>query len=152
MLDVAHHHNITKYHRHHIATCSLSLITITNQSPLVINKGCSAFSNTSNSWHDSILQAPILLQSSIYCQFLCQLLLIDFPAEICALLGCYAASGGNALPPSGDSLSVPSSGVNISDSYHRLRKIPEERSLTPRHTHTPAAVPFLKQLPLFDLL
>ena len=66
--------SITKYHRHHIAICSLSLITITNQSPHVINKGCSVFSNTPNSWHDSISQAPILLQSSIYCQFLYQLL------------------------------------------------------------------------------
>ena len=31
-------------------------------------------------------------------------------AENCALLGYYAASGGNSLPPFRDNLSVPSSG------------------------------------------
>jgi hypothetical protein len=34
-------------------------------------------------------------------------------AENCALLGCYAASGGNFLPKSRDKLSVPTSGFNI---------------------------------------
>ena len=32
--------------------------------------------------------------------------------DSCALLGCYAASGGNCLPTFRDSLSVTSSGVN----------------------------------------
>jgi hypothetical protein len=34
--------------------------------------------------------------------------------EICALLGCYAASSGNPLPTSRDNVSVPSSRVKKS--------------------------------------
>jgi hypothetical protein len=34
--------------------------------------------------------------------------------EICALLGCYAASSGNPIPTFRDKVSVPSSGVNKS--------------------------------------
>jgi hypothetical protein len=60
-------------------------------------------------------------------------LLIDFPAEICALLGNYAAYSANSLPTFREDLSVPSAGVKIFDSHHTLRKIPEERSLTSRH-------------------
>jgi len=42
--------------------------------------------------------------------------------ENCALLGYYAASGGNFLPTFWDNLSAPSSGVK---NYYSLRNNPE---------------------------
>jgi hypothetical protein len=54
-----------------------------------------------------------------------QFLISGFRREVdekCALLGYYAASGGNSLPTFRDSLSVPSSLVNNLDSQAQTRQ------------------------------